>query len=52
MKERKKMKIFEKCEKAGELWPEDVRLDMYRNGVDLSGEAGQGEKVENKKKYV
>jgi hypothetical protein len=48
-KEKKKMKILEKCEKAGELWPEDVRLDMYRNGVDLSGEARQCEKVENMK---
>jgi hypothetical protein len=46
---RKKMEIFEKCEKADELWPEDVRLDMYRNGVDLSGEARQCEKVENMK---
>ena len=43
------MEIFEKCEKADELWPEDVRLDMYRNGVDLSGEARQCEKVENMK---
>ena len=48
-KKKKKMKILEKCEKAGELWPEDVRLDMYRNGVDLSGEARQCEKVENMK---